>query len=275
MQNPAAIATSILTQGLAQQIATNINLLGVPPIDRAAVIVSTSEVVPINTDFITPVFDVSQYQSLSIDIFEVNGAPGSLGTPRQMFALYYADAGATQFIAGDMYYYMPSHGKVIASPVQSRGPYMTLRFEGVAGGAANGTIDYKIVGSYRTTTRPRVEFTNAQPVVNTLESGDSGMWIASGNYPVGASSEWPFTYAGSATLSWLTNAVAGAACNMIISDIVNNTSIFQQTFPVSAAVGTGMINMIELPLRPMRINITNNTGAPWGARFALMMNGAL
>jgi hypothetical protein len=62
---------------------------------------------------------------------------------------------------------------------------------------------------------------------------------------------------------------------MIISDIVNNTSIFQQTFPVSAAVGTGMINMIELPLRPMRIIITNNTGAPWGARFALMMNGAL
>src|SRR4030042_1826862 len=43
LQNPAAIATSILTQGLAQQIATNIKLLGVPPIDRAAVIVSRSE----------------------------------------------------------------------------------------------------------------------------------------------------------------------------------------------------------------------------------------
>jgi len=267
-----ATGIALLAGGLAGQIATAINLLGVPPIDRAANLLNDVQNVAFGAGYNTAIVDCSQYNSLSIQLSEVNGAAGSCMTPREVFLFSYADPGGAIFMDGRRYTYFPSNGSITITPSMSRGPYLQVGYAPLAAGAAFGTITSIINGSMRTTgTQERVEIANSQVRTFTVLDGDPGLWQMSGNVPIGTTSEYPVTYSGPATLGWEVGAITTQGYVRFIDQITG--AIFAAlSFPVSASAQRGF-QTLYLPERAIRVDVLNANAAVLAARLALTMDG--
>ncbi|HXK36062.1 MAG TPA: hypothetical protein VJ553_00585 [Candidatus Paceibacterota bacterium] len=272
--DPTAISSALLIGGLATQIATAINLLGVPPVDQAALAYANIQNVALGVAWNSPIIDVSRYNSLSIGIYETNGAAGSCLVPREIYLWSFIDPLGAIANDGRRYAYMPSGGGLLVTPSANRGPYIQIGVAALGAGAANASVDMTIVGSMRMTgTQERVEMINVQAGGGfTNRTGDEGVWIAQGNMPIGTTSEFPVTYAGPATFGWEIGNVTTQAYVRIL-DQMAGFQIASMSFPVLAAAQRGFLPLL-LPNRPIRVDFLNANAGVLLARFALTMDGS-
>ena len=267
------VAGQILAQGLAGQIANAINVVGVPPIDRPEVVYADVIHLAMAGNFDTPIIDAAAFNSVTIDVNEVNGAAGSCAVARYFYVWTYADAAGAVFMSGDVYSYMPSGGYVLITPNMLKGPYIQLSFPALGAGAAFGDITINIVGSYRSTgSQARVEIANQMAGSGfTIASGDFGNWIAEGSFPNGASTEYPIIYGGPATFGWNVGALTNQSY-MYIYEVLSGGTLWAQSFPAGATTQRGYAQ-IHLPLHAIRFYFSNSQPANVLARFALTMDG--
>jgi hypothetical protein len=269
----ANIAGQIISQGLADDIATALRIEGVPPIDNAQVLYDATNNVALNMTWNTPIIDASRYNSISIRHYETNGAAGSVTATRTMWVFCYADSGGVTAMNADVYSYLPSGGGVLITPSMLKGPYVQIYLAGLAVGAANATIQTTVVGSYRTTgQQSRVELLNSMARTFTNDDGDSGTWNATGAWPAGATDEYPVTYGGPATFGWNVGATSSQSY-MYIYDQKTGVIIAAQSFPVSTTTQRGWLP-INLPVHPIKFRFNNSTAANITCSFGLVMDGA-
>jgi hypothetical protein len=252
---------------------------GVPPIDHAEQLYNNTFNMPINATAFTPIVDASTFNSMSLDVSEVNGVAGSCAQPRRVYVWAYADLGGTQFMCGDVYAYMPSGGGLLITPAMLRGPFIQIEFGPVAVGAANSTISVTLTGSIRTTgTQARVEMYNPQVggylgagFTSATADGDPGVWSATGAWPPGNNEEWPCTYAGNSTFGWDVGALTNASF-MRIYDIESGTIISALSYPVSTTTQRGF-NIMTMPCTPVRFRFANSCAGNVTCTFSLVMDG--
>lgn len=169
LNNPAAVASQILTQGLATQIASAINLQGVPAIDQPTTLLSGTYTHTGGPVFNSPTLDTSKYQSIALSIR--NNEPSASGGPAQRFTLvilfWYMNG---MFVASDAFHVMGDNnntGNIWAQAyarIPVRGNQCILQ---LTNGAATGNTTYSLTGSYR--------------AVNAIDSYlGSGYWGISG-----------------------------------------------------------------------------------------------
>jgi hypothetical protein len=149
-----AIAAQILAQGLAGQIATAINVIGVPAIESATVLEDFSAVTPagFSPGLAGPAIDCSRYQSLRIYCSETYGIGGTYPPPRAYSITWYADSGGTIPVGEDAFNVptgtngiVPAASAVVSVPC--RGPFFTIDSLSISvGPSTSGCV---VLGSYR------------------------------------------------------------------------------------------------------------------------------
>lgn len=148
--DPYTLATNILTLApsgltLAQQIANELNLVGVPPIDRMAVLYQDVRVVttpnPINY---VPTLDVSAYPSVFIYIYDQPTAAYT-GTAIRPMTIQWEDPSGVNLMDVRRYDMSNANGSVQAH-LRCRGSKMLL-FGNPVG--RNSTVGITILGSYK------------------------------------------------------------------------------------------------------------------------------
>jgi hypothetical protein len=142
-----AIAAQILAQGLAGQIATAINVIGVPAIESATVLEQFSVVTPagFSPGLAGPAIDCSRYQSLRIYCSETYGIGGAYPPPRPYSITWYADAGGTIPVGEDAFNVPTGTNGLVAAAsavvsVPCRGPYFTINSQSVSVGPSTSGV---------------------------------------------------------------------------------------------------------------------------------------
>jgi hypothetical protein len=255
------------------QLATAINLIGVPPIDRAQLIsTETFSSVPVGNPWNTQVFDISGFNTIDLFVNETNGADGSVTNAlRKILVFYFSDAAGTHVMAVDAYYHWPSGGGIIAGPTAAKGPFIKIIGQALAVGAV-ASVTYSLFASMRTTANNKIETTNKQVGAGFLANdGDDGTAIMVGTIPVGTTKEFPKTYAGPATITASTGATITATTTIGIVDPLIGATLAAITFPVATV--NRWTTSIYLTERPVVFSITNGNAAGLAAAVVLMMDG--
>lgn len=143
--DPAANAAQILQQGLAGQIASAINLVGVPSIDRPTLLYADTRVVA-GGSFANylPILDVSQYKSLYVAFSETPTASYT-GTLGRTWVMTWADSSGLYTISQEDLEISAADGSVYGV-IPSKGA--TLAMLGTNSGV-DSTVKVHIYGSYR------------------------------------------------------------------------------------------------------------------------------
>ena len=257
------------------QIATAINLIGVPPIDKAKLLYDPGPIgLALGSPFVSPVIDLSSYNSYTLRAVETNGAAGSVTTAvRQCAINWYADAAGTQLIMFEQFFFWPSGGQLIVGPSGVRGPYAKITFNSIAVGAATGVITTRMYGSFRTVSQNKFYTANLQTGAGfTTYQGNAGLYIASGSVPVGVSKEFPFVYGGPAILSMNVGPTTTANSIIGLVDPLNTLVINAVRFPINTASQTGQVDVI-IPPWPVVLYINNGNAAAWAVAISLTMDG--
>jgi hypothetical protein len=265
-----------------QQIATAINLIGVPAIDRAAVVSSAAALTVTRGFTITQgPFDVSSYSTLYLSVTEVNGAAGSVTAGlRNLQIESFSDAAATNLMATESWFYWPSgpgnlgpNGsgpQLLLTPVTVKGPFIKLFWNAIAFGAATATVSYRLVGSFRSPA-PQIVTNNAQARAGFLSSdGSSGIAAASGAFPAGTTDEFPVTFPGPAFVQAAVGATTTATSSMRLIDPDSLQPLWEIAWPTSANAQAASAYLV-LPLKPFILRVVNgNVGANGGSLVVTM-----
>lgn len=211
--NPAAIASSLLTSGLAAQIAANIAVSGAPPIDAFASIGTFNQAIS-NTSQ-SPVLDMRKYQSLFISILKGN-LVGCLVTIDWL-----SDALGTVFIEEDAFYV--AKGFITQYSQLAKGPFAQITITSTSGA---GTLN--AFGSYKALQNSFYQGAGGGPITGGIEhgAGTASFQEWEGTVPVGNTWLWePGIIAGpsiltlritSGTVTPILRGTAEISSNMII-----------------------------------------------------------
>lgn len=258
-----AIASQILAQGLADQIAAAINVVGVPAIESATVIVNQSTVTPsgANPGF-AGIFDCSRYQSLRA-YFSETYVVGVILPPRPYTITWYADAAATIPIGFDSFNVPTGTNAALVDvasalvAVPCRGPFFELTAQSIAG---DSTASVVIVGSYRPVqdlkwSKLTDGFTmQSGTVVNTATGANGGLFSMSANMTVGTTTDYPILPGGEASVS-LTIGNTTGNCDFNIRDTYSGRYVWRRLTSTLAATQT-FSDRIVLPNSPISANVT-------------------
>jgi hypothetical protein len=271
-----AIAAQILAQGLAGQIATAINVIGVPAIESATVLEDFSAVTPagFSPGLAGPAIDCSRYQSLRIYCSETYGIGGAYPPPRAYSITWYADAGGTIPVGEDAFNVptgtnglVPAASAVVSVPC--RGPFFTIDSLSVSvGPSTSGCV---VLGSYRPAqdlkwSKIADGFSGSSGVVllSPSATGDQGgTFSISANLPVGTTTDWPILPGGDA-LSMLAIGVSTGNVNYEIRDVYSNRFIYRRVIPAGGA--QTFVDRIVLPNSPISVGVTvagSTTNVNW------------
>lgn len=253
-----AIASQILAQGLAAQIAAAINVVGVPAIESATVLMNFSVVTPA---FANPGFggivDCSRYQSLRA-YFSETYAIGVILPPRPITVTWYADAAGTIPIGFDAFN-VPTGTNAGLVPVASalvavpcRGPFFELSAQAIGGDSTAGVV---VVGSYRPVqdlkwSKLTDGFTGSSGVVvNTATGASGGTFSMSANFPVGTSTDYPILSGGDAAVSLTIGATTGN-CSFEIRDTYSGRYVWRR-LTLTSANSQSFVDKFVLPNSPV------------------------
>ena len=234
--------------GLAPLIAANISIAGAPPLNAFTSVWSGNASGAAGA--VSPVTDVSQWQSLDLVIAETNAGGFTAPLPRKVTLLwdnnltdvfYVTDANAV--IAG-----VATH---VSVPVRSPNVQIVIDSN-----ARAGTIIYNVNGSYRTT--PALTY-SCDSAYGTFVGGAQASGVAGerycfmdfGNQGVGAQSSWPPVIAGAADLAYRVQTPAGSTATLQLVDAISGAPHQQVTAPASTLL-TGNLQLI-VPNRPLRL----------------------
>lgn len=203
--SPTDLANAILAGGLAQQIATAVNVTGVPPIDAPVELISFSGSSDGLKTFIgneAPI-DVSKYQSLRVYI-NIDDGPATDTT--QCFSFGFADTAGATF---QRTVYVEGHGGTsITGDFPCLGDYLFPLFDQPT--ETEYTIaSYALYGSFRTSEKPRWQVANHVWQNEYLDAGPVKDCASSYaiNIPVPASTAlmlYPSWQTGDLYFSWWT-----------------------------------------------------------------------
>lgn len=247
--NPAAVATSLLTSGLAQQIASAIYVTGTPPVDKYTLI-SDSGIFSGGAGYFSPVINTSGYQSVAVTFS--NGFPTKINIGECSITWYSDPAAPVTAIIGydDLVF---GTGSLTQAILPVRGPYYTINVTGATGGGR--VITY---GSYRSINSAYYNGLGAGAAGNGNVDGSGSQCVQtwSGNIPASTTWTWqPDTVAGRAhlTMRWTT---AGTV-TMLVRVPTNIYSLTTYLSPGSSiAVVSGQTDQYDLTLPPVPLEIS-------------------
>jgi hypothetical protein len=262
-----------VTQGKAT--ATALNAIGVPAIDKQAVLINQTYNINKGSQLTPVLIDISSYSTVYVSVTEVNGASGSVANLRTCAVSFFSDLVKTIEVSSGEYHYWPSGGGFTAA-LQAKGPTLQIFLQSIAVGVATSAVKITVVASLRAIDADTSEFINAQPVGFVTKDGDTGLWVADNvAWPNGLSAtQYPFTYAGPATLSWdFYNGIGAGGVILFINDPDTDQAIYGMNINANATEVVGTQQII-LPLQAVTFTLQNNTGAAIGASFSMTMDGA-
>lgn len=271
-----AIAAQILAQGLAAQIASAINVVGVPAIESATVLLNYSQVTTAGQSTIPlgAPLDVSRYQSLRIYCSDTYIIGGAYPPPRPYEITWYADALGTIPVGADAFNtptgtngIVPAASAVISVPC--RGPYFSIAGPSITVGPS--TVGIVVIGSYRPAqdlkwSKLADGFSGSSGVVllSPSATGDQGgTFSISANLPVGTSTDYPILPGGDC-LSMLAIGVSTGNVNYEIRDTYSNRFVYRRVIPAGAA--QSFVDRIVLPNSPISVGVTvagSTTNVNW------------
>ncbi len=258
-----AIASQIIAQGLAGDIADLIELQGAPPInisDPIALLQFTTT----GADFTSIVYDVAKYQSVTYFLGDAEGA-FAVPLPRKV-TFQWLDLTGTVVIASDVVYITGTNGNLAgtlnintqgAIPVRSS----KLRVVYSATARTGTTAQIFINGSYRTLDYIRYKnatgYFGAGSWIDTTggDINDGFQWM-NGAKVAGAAVEYPSSRAGYVQMQLAATNVAVAALEAIILDLVDGKRIASLQVPILAATSV-VVDQFILPNIPISISLTN------------------
>lgn len=257
--NPQAIATSLITSGLAGAIAAAITLSGVPVIDNLATLDNPT----FTGSYVGPVVDTSRYQSVNVLVYK--GTPASVG----QIEIKWFDSTGALFLGHDVGYWSDgTPGTPVAIyGVPVRGAKMQVNFTPVnplsAGIVAVVYASYKVL--------PKANFRTYGSGIafggtgGTSEGGaqDWGYMTWSGTVPISTTWEWhPDVIAGPAQL---TTRFVTASANVSPIALYNNGGFALGLSTIYNEVGltpaNGFTENTQLLLPPVGLiyRIVNNS----------------
>lgn len=268
------IANAIVNSGLTSaNIASQINLAGVPPIDTQTVVLD-SGLVALNSGvpYVTAVLDVSRYQSLYIHLFDLGFNTNIVPDIREVDLDWYTVAQGGDLIDRDVVGLSDSFGNafgvnqgvIVETPARGGGLKVTISDIAVSGntsGAKATQVRFVLVGSYKAMTQlsykanssyqskltgATLSTTGPHDRVASLGYNKAGGTIAAWNMPV---------IGGEARLSVF--AAASAAGVIWIEDMMDLTSSKRMYANVSVPIASGNGAFYQqnffLPNRPCRM----------------------
>lgn len=250
-------------------LATAINLIGVPAIDRPTQLYGTIVSVPTGTTpASSPILDSTAYQSL-VGLFSESGSTASR-VDRVIEIRWYAQASGGNNLGADEFW-LPVNGGAIFWSRPVRGPY----FQVISTSAASVTTDSLtliVYGSYR-----------SQPNRTYLQSSNnnSGGSLQSGATSIlGGIVAWSQNIAASGTFSENFNSYAGPATIEVFSpatltanlqlQVVTYSGLILSTIVLTSAStpNQGVPRQFYIPARGIGFNVTNsdttNARQIWG-----------
>lgn len=276
--NPAAIATSILNQGLAQQIAVATNALGIPPTDAPVALynVTQANVASGVTPNPTGVLDCTRYTNAEIWCGDTGAAVGEY--TRQLKVSWFSDTAGTDSILDQNFYYCPGNsgpdigivGVKLAMPGGARGLKL------IPSSAVTTTASSVNLRVYVSTRQqnPSTQYWNACALPAAWADtapGNDGWWSTNTAGPIanGSYNLYPSSFAGPAMLN---ARVTGLIPGTIQVDAVNlKEGVPFGSFILSSGSPIGSIPLI-LPYSPMKILVTVAGGSVTNFAASLVMN---
>lgn len=271
-----AVASQLITQGLANDIAVANNQLGIPPTNTFDVL-STFTQSPWNG---APVFvqcNVNKYNTVEVNMTMTTTV--NIGTPTLQRArfLWYTDnngAPGTLLWSDDYYFTDNAANSGPSSPVYAgtgvitpiRGAWLKIIFSRVFVGGGTLVLAGNIIGRYSTLARPMASMTNAQTgvsggTISTGNNSDNAWWITVAKSAAGILSDFAYCQNGRALFT-VRNAANVVTLPLEVSliDIQDNKVFASLVIPVG---NTNLPQMQEilLPSRMMGINFGPATSA--------------
>jgi hypothetical protein len=197
LMDAGAIASQIINQGLAQDIADAIYITGTPPVDKYTQLDSSGNIPPAS-GYDTPWLDVSGYQSIVIN-FNNSFSGGAALNPGTLIVEWNADAFGAVTLAFDQ---ATAGSSIIAGDYTTwilpvKGPFVQVRVISASGGAG---ASMRIYGSYKAVSKSSFTAPNDGSVSGTVEGSE-----------VAGFATWAFTVPVSTTVTWQPPTVAGHA----------------------------------------------------------------
>ena len=272
--NGQAVASALITSGLANQIASSISLSGAPPIDsntslfnyRNTGIAAASGSTQV---MIYKVPGVSKYQSVTIwGVDESNN--DNYRRVDIWWGVQTADA-STLYVYNDESFVIGDQGTMGSGYLGAYGTYQTSTKHQdmwviVYGNASiSGTLHFACVGSYKTISAPKYIFRSADmnntgftPVPTTYGTGTDGYatirwYVGTGTIPNNTTVIWRPTCKNGKGI--LTVAADGASGTFFVA-VQDQASGQTIGAGVTLATGTNMTYTLTLPSRPISLYLT-------------------
>lgn len=262
-----AIAGQILDQGLADAIADQIKLAGVPVVNKIDVLYDDVLTLANNQAWYGPAWDVAEAQGLYLMMNQSNGTHSQV--VREGAVWWYGDAGMSQPL-GAPDRFMLCCGADGAAELPTRGPYAQLLLEGAATPSEATSLFLTVSASY------------SRPIRKLFRFGWSGTTIHEGLYDLAGFAASPLAAAGAQL--WFPNTVTGPA-TLTVSTAATTAGgpvILQlRTFPntifadvrVQAGPAGSAAVQLQLPPAPVYLRAQNNANAGVQVIASLAMAG--
>lgn len=268
-----AIASQILQQGLATQIANAITLNGVPPIDPYTTILSAS--VPFvggGGDYFSAFIDCHTYQSLIISVKDTRASSAATPTPRTWTVYWYdkdpALGGA--LIIGYESFESCDNNNVAGGANEmiftcpTRGHHMAVL--GSDSGLTS-TASLRVVGSYKSVEKPsyvmRTQWAGSAGAVNASPfpaSVDRFYYSAAAPKAAGLLQDWPHVIGGGFATATVTASNVTVAGSVAIADVKGGSAVGSGepihayfALPINAGIQSQTV-MFAVPNRALLIN---------------------
>lgn len=263
ISNPSAIASALLTAGLATAIGNAISITGAPPLNVSDAI-ATLQFATTGANFTSAIFDIAKYQSIT---YFLGDAEGAFATPLPRAVLFqWMNSAGTVVLATDTVYVVGTNGNIggtTAVNTQGALPVRSSKLRVVYSATARvgTTAQIFLNGSYRTIDYVKYKCINgyfgAGSWVDTF-GGDINanfQWM-NGAKLAGAAVDFPSSRSGYCQMHLAANNVGVAAMEALLLDGQDGKRIASLQAPVAAGVTNVFTQPFMLPSIPLQLSLT-------------------
>jgi len=251
LMDAGAIASQIISQGLADDIASAIYISGIPPVDRYTLVQDTGVV---TGTYFSPMIDVTGYQSMNV-VYQ-NGA--TIANPGNISITWYA---APTFLLADVIGFddfFVGTGILTNLSVPIRGPFYQVNFFGGAGGG-----QMKSYGSYKAVQDEYFIGLGSASANGTVAGGGSqGMQHWNGSIPIATNWTWqPDVVACSQQLVMRYTTTSQVTLLMRIPTNIYPVVTYAAETNLPTVNGQTQTYNLVLPPCPVELSLTNTHAA--------------
>lgn len=281
LTDATAIATAILNQGLANQIAQAVSAQGVPPSNPHTALINSSQPIALNASMVLPTINVTKYQCVLLQVSDLQTVTTASPTPRFIICDWMDDSGAfiltsDQFMITDTNN-APFGGLQVYTEYTLPCRSNQLRLT-VGPGRASTDININAYGGYLNITQAGNTYFHvsnhsdtpvvANDVMDTVQSGLTGrQWntVTAGS----AYNSYPSHLGGPATVYVQATNVT-AAGNFYVTDALDSNIVYwSQAFAIKTGVVAYTSPQLFIPPRPLRIWFDSNLAATSVCRYVM------